>query len=77
MIFSNHWVGHVTMCISTTSALLKVTLLERQSLKQVIFLGFLDPPHTKIKCHLAFIIVNSEDFVMPNPGDGAGSAEPR
>lgn len=38
---------------------------------------FLYPSYKKLKCHLACIIVNSDNFIMANLGDRAGSSEPR
>ena len=65
------------MCISKTLVLLKVISLGKTTLKANDILWFLCPPYKKLKSHLTFINVNSENFNMANMGDRAGSSEPR
>lgn len=65
------------MCISITLVLLKAIFFGKTILKASDILYFLYPSYKKLKCHLAFIVVNSDDFIMAKLGDRAGSSEPR
>lgn len=68
---------NMVICISINLCATWSNFSGETAFKVSDILWFLSPPYNKLRWHLAFIIVNSEDFNVANLRDKAGSSKSR